>query len=407
MKCRHCYAELEHLFVDLGFAPPSNSYLEQADLSKAEMSLPLRVRVCHKCWLVQTEDYTQPETFFNESYAYFSSASKSWLEHAKLYAEQMIKKLNLSANSMVVELASNDGYLLKNFVAEQIPCLGIEPTHSTAVAARASGVPVLEEFFGQSLAKQLSAQSKQADLIAANNVYAHVPDINDFTRGIAQLLKPDGVVTIEFPHLMQLLKHTQFDTIYHEHYSYLSLYTVIKIFESCGLRIFDVQELSTHGGSLRIFGCHASSKWANQPVVQNLLLQEANEGMQTLDAYTCFQQRIDAIKDALVIFLIEQKRQGKKVVAYGAAAKGNTLLNYAGIRPDLLPVVFDAAQSKQGKFMPGSHIPILASHQLADSQPDCILVLPWNIAPEVMQQNHTLAQHGVKFITAIPHLRQL
>jgi SAM-dependent methyltransferase len=265
----------------------------------------------------------------------------------------------------------------------------------------------MEEFFDQALAQQLRMGGKQADLIVANNVYAHVPNINDFTRGIAQLLKPEGVVTIEFPHLMQLLKHTQFDTIYHEHFSYLSLFTVKKIFEVCGLRIFDVQQLSTHGGSLRIFGCLDSAKWATQQSVDDLLDQEAKEGMQSLTAYAGFQQRVNAIKDALVMFLIEQKRQGKKVVAYGAAAKGNTLLNYAGVRPDLLPVVFDAAESKQGKYMPGSHIPILAAHELANSQPDYVLVLPWNIASEVMQQNQTLARQGVKFITAIPQLRQL
>lgn len=404
MKCRHCHTELEHLFVDLGFAPPSNSYLSKCDLSKPEISLPLRVRVCHSCWLVQTEDYTQPETFFNEGYAYFSSASQSWLAHAKDYALQMQKRLNLSSQSLVVELASNDGYLLKNFVQAQIPCLGVEPTHSTAEAARALGILVMEEFFGQSLAHQLCKEGKQADLIAANNVYAHVPDINDFTQGIATLLKPQGVVTIEFPHLMQLLKHTQFDTIYHEHFSYLSLYTVNKIFELFGLRIFDVQELSTHGGSLRIFGCQASAKWEEQPSVDIVLEQEKRLGMQTLAAYHGFQQRVDAIKDALVTFLIEQKRENKKVVAYGAAAKGNTLLNYAGIRPDLLAVVFDAALSKQGKYMPGSHIPILPPSEFSGEGLDYVVILPWNIAHEVIQQNAAMRAHGVRFVLAVPEL---
>lgn len=395
------------MFVDLGFAPPSNAYVSAAALSKAEMTLPLRVRVCHVCWLVQTEDYAQADTFFNEDYAYFSSASQSWLAHASAYAQSMTSKLKLNAQSHVVELASNDGYLLKNFVAQAIPCLGIEPTESTANAARALGIPVLGEFFGQALAQRLAEQGKQADLIAANNVYAHVPDINDFTRGIHTLLKPQGVVTIEFPHLMQLLNHNQFDTIYHEHFSYLSLYTVQVIFAACGLRIFDVEQLPTHGGSLRVYGCHHNASWALTPAVKAVLSDEADRGMQSLSAYEGFQEKVNQVKNALVSFLIEQKRLGKKVVAYGAAAKGNTLLNYAGVRPDLLPLVCDAAQSKQGKFMPGSHIPILAPDQLKLSKPDIVLVLPWNIALEVKQQYKELVDQGVVFMAAIPQLRVL
>jgi hypothetical protein len=407
MKCRHCQTHLQHMFVDLGFAPPSNAYLSASALSQAEMTLPLRVRVCDACWLVQTEDYAQADTFFNEDYAYFSSASQTWLAHASAYAQAMTDKLKLNSQSHVVELASNDGYLLKNFVVKGIPCLGIEPTESTAHAARVLGIPVLSEFFGQLLSQRLVEQGKQADLIAANNVYAHVPDINDFTQGIKTLLKPQGVVTIEFPHLMQLLSHNQFDTIYHEHFSYLSLYTVQMIFASCGLRIFDVEQLPTHGGSLRVFGCHESASWPLANRVQNLLQEETDRGMQSLAAYAGFQDKVNHIKNALVSFLIEQKKLGKKVVAYGAAAKGNTLLNYAGVRPDLLPMVCDAAQSKQGKYMPGSHIPILAPDQLKLSQPDIVLVLPWNIAQEVKQQYRDMVDQGVVFMAAIPNLRVL
>ena len=382
MKCRHCQSELDHMFVDLGFAPPSNAYLQPEALSKPEMTLPLRVRVCHQCWLVQTEDYAQADTFFNDDYAYFSSASSSWLEHAAAYSEKIIKKLSLGSSHHVVELASNDGYLLKNFLSQGIPCLGIEPTQSTADAARKLGIPVVGEFFGEDLAVRLVKQGKSADLIAANNVYAHVPDINDFTKGIQSLLKPQGIVTIEFPHLMQLLKNSQFDTIYHEHFSYLSLHTVSRIFASCGLRVFDVEELPTHGGSLRIYGCHGLANWKNEPQVQAILAQEQLSSMQSLVGYAGFQAKVNRIKDDLLAFLIEQKKLGKKVVAYGAAAKGNTLLNYAGVRPDLLPIVFDAAPSKQGKLMPGSHIPIHAPDQLAEAQADYVLVLPWNIAEE-------------------------
>lgn len=407
MNCRHCQTHLQHMFVDLGFAPPSNAYLSASALSQAEMSLPLRVRVCHVCWLVQTEDYAQADTFFNEDYAYFSSASQTWLAHASAYAQAMTDKLKLSSQSHVVELASNDGYLLKNFVAKGIPCLGIEPTESTAHAARALGIPVLGEFFGQALAQRLVEQGKQADLIAANNVYAHVPDINDFTQGIKTLLKPQGVVTIEFPHLMQLLGHNQFDTIYHEHFSYLSLYTVQAIFASCGLRIFDVEQLPTHGGSLRVFGCHQNASWPLANAVQSHLQEETDRGMQSLAAYAGFQDKVNHIKNVLVSFLIEQKKLGKKVVAYGAAAKGNTLLNYAGVRPDLLSMVCDAAPSKQGKYMPGSHIPILAPDQLKLSQPDIVLVLPWNIAQEVKQQYKDMVDQGVVFMAAIPNLRVL
>ena len=301
-------------------------------------------------------------------------------------------------------MASNDGYLLKNFVAAGIPCLGIEPTASTAAAAGKLGIPVMREFFGEQLGKQLAAMGKQADLIAGNNVYAHVPDINDFTRGLKAALKPGGTITLEFPHLMRLLECTQFDTVYHEHFSYLSLYTVERIFKGAGLRVLDIEELPTHGGSLRIYGCHAEETRETAPAVSTLLAEEARRGMQTLATYQHFQAKADRVKDDLLVFLIEQKRAGKTVAAYGAAAKGNTLLNYAGVKPDLLPFVCDAAAAKQGKFMPGSHIPILAPAVLAERRPDYLVILPWNIAAEVKQQNAHLAELGTQFVTAVPQL---
>jgi len=315
--------------------------------------------------------------------------------------------LNLNSNSHVIEVAANDGYLLKNFVAAGIPCLGIEPTASTAAAAEALGIPVLREFFGKTLGKRLATEGKQADLIAGNNVYAHVPDINDFTLGLKAALKSNGTITLEFPHLLQLIKHTQFDTIYHEHFSYLSLYTVECIFKAAKLRIFDVEQIPTHGGSLRIFGCHADDSRANTPAVSAVLAAEAGSGMQNLDTYQSVQLRADQIKNDLLSFLIDKKRAGKKVAAYGAAAKGNTLLNYAGIKPDLLPFVCDAATAKQGKFMPGSHIPILPPSALASYRPDYMLILPWNIAAEVKQQNAALTAQGTKFVIAVPHLTTL
>jgi len=316
----------------------------------------------------------------------------------------MIQRFQLNPNSHVIEIASNDGYLLKNFVAAGVPCLGIEPTASTAAAAEKLGIPVLREFFGETLGKQLTTKHLQADLIAGNNVYAHVPDINDFTRGLKAALKPNGTITLEFPHLMRLIEHTQFDTVYHEHFSYLSLYTVERIFKSTGLRIWDVEELSTHGGSLRIYGCHDKDARANTEAVATLLAQEIERGLQTLDTYQNFQLRADKVKNDLLSFLIEQKRAGKKVAAYGAAAKGNTLLNYAGIKPDLLPFVCDAAQAKQGKYMPGSHVPILPPSTLVESAPDYVLILPWNIATEVKQQNVVLAAKWTQFVTVVPTL---
>jgi len=404
MKCRHCSAPLSHTFLDLGFAPPSNAYLTAEDLTRPEKYYPLKISVCDQCWLVQTEDYAAADELFSEHYAYFSSTSTGWIAHAASYAEKMTRQLQLTADSLVIEVACNDGYLLKNFVAAGIPCLGIEPTASTAAAAERLGIPVIREFFGERLGKQLAADGKQADLIAGNNVYAHVPDISDFTLGLKAALKPGGTITLEFPHLMRLLERTQFDTVYHEHFSYLSLYTVERIFKGAGLRVFDVEELPTHGGSLRIYGCHAADARPTSQVVGALMAEEAQRGLRSLAIYQDFQARADRVKDDLLFFLLEQKRAGKKVAAYGAAAKGNTLLNYAGIKPDLLPFICDAAAAKQGKFMPGSHIPIVPPAALANERPDFLLILPWNIAAELKQQNAKLAELGTKFVTAVPEL---
>ena len=407
MKCRHCGAPLTHTFLDLGFAPPSNAYLAQADLYKPEKYYPLKIKVCDQCWLVQTEDYAQAEELFSPEYAYFSSTSSGWLAHAKSYAKKMTHELGLNAQSLVIEVASNDGYLLKNFVAAGIPCLGIEPTDSTAEAAEQLGIPVLREFFGEALGQQLTAKGQQADLIAGNNVYAHVPDINDFTRGLKAALKPGGTITLEFPHLMRLIDQAQFDTVYHEHFSYLSLQTVSRIFAAAGLRIWNVEELASHGGSLRVYGCHQDDPRSTQVAVSSVSQAEIQHGLQDLSTYLKFQPRADKIKDNLLSFLIEQKRLGKKVVAYGAAAKGNTLLNYAGVKPDLVEFVCDAAQAKQGKFMPGSHIPILHPGEMLNRTFDFVLILPWNIVQEVVQQNASLKTKGVRFVTAVPELAVL
>jgi SAM-dependent methyltransferase len=404
MKCRHCQAELALPLVDLGSAPPSNAYLTQETLRVPEKYYPLRVLVCTQCWLAQTEDYAEAEELFSADYAYFSSTSSGWLAHASRYAEMIIQRLNLNSRSRVIEVASNDGYLLKNFVAAGIPCLGIEPTASTAAVAEALGIPVMREFFGERLGKQLAVGGKQADLIAGNNVYAHVPDINDFTRGLKAALKPRGTITLEFPHLMQLLEHTQFDTVYHEHFSYLSVYTVARICRSAGLHVWDVEQLPTHGGSVRIYAGHAEESRSVTPAVSALLAEEARHGMQTPVPYESFQTQANRIKDELLGFLLEQKRLGKRVAAYGAAAKGNTLLNYAGVKPDLLPFVCDAAVAKQGRFMPGSHIPIFAPDTLFQQPPDYVMILPWNIAKEVREQNSRLAALGTKFVTAVPKL---
>ena len=407
MNCRHCDSSLEHTFLDLGFAPPSNAYLDASDLKRPELYFPLKIKVCNHCWLVQTEDYASADSLFTAEYAYFSSTSQSWLQHAERYAETMISELRLSNESFVIEIASNDGYLLKNFVSAGIPCLGIEPTHSTADAAEKLGVPVLREFFGEVLGKQLAQKGQQADLIVGNNVYAHVPDINDFTKGLKAALKPSGTITLEFPHLMRLIEQTQFDTVYHEHFSDLSLTVVQRIFYSAGLRVWHVEELPTHGGSLRVFGCHQSDSRGTEPSVDDLIHRELTFGLCDLEIYLKFQLATDQVKNCLLSFLIEQKANRKRVVGYGAAAKGNTLLNYAGVKSDLLPVIFDAATAKQGKFMPGSHIPILSPEHLSAETPDYVLILPWNIADEVVDQNTSIRLWGGHFVTAVPRLELL
>lgn len=404
MNCRHCGSPVRHTFIDLGSAPFSNAYLTAEDLNRPEFYYPLKVLVCDQCWLVQIEGHARAEELFNPDYAYFSSTSCSWLSHARSYAEQIIRQLGLNRNSLVIEVASNDGYLLKNFVAAAIPCLGIEPTAGTAAAAEKLGIPVLREFFCEELGKRLAIQGQQADLIIGNNVYAHVPDINDFTAGLKAALKPGGTITLEFPHLMRLIEQVQFDTIYHEHYSYLSLFSVERLFLAAGLRVYAVEELPTHGGSLRVYGCHADDPRRREEFVQALLDEEGRQGLRCLSTYLGFQAKADGLKDSLVTFLLEQKRRGKKVAAYGAAAKGNTVLNYAGIKPDLLSYVCDAASSKQGKFLPGSHIPILPPEVLRKRRPDVVLILPWNIADEIARQHAYVRDWGAVFAVGVPEL---
>lgn len=405
MNCRHCNASLTQPFLDLGFAPPSNAYLQLADLSYSEKYFPLKVMVCTDCWLVQTEDYTTADELFNSDYAYFSSTSSSWLAHSASYVEKLTKKLRLNKDSFVIEVACNDGYLLKNFVSSGIPCLGIEPTASTALVAEKIGVPVLREFFNHSLGKRLEAEGRQADLIIGNNVYAHVPDINNFTMGLKAALKPGGIITLEFPHLMNLIANNQFDTVYHEHFSYLSLHAVESIFRAVGLSIWNVEKLSTHGGSLRVYACHSDDKRARTQAVGDLLSEENQRGLKSIKTYKDFQVQANKVKDDLLSFLIEKKSLGQKVVGYGAAAKGNTLLNYAGVKSDLLPFIFDASSAKQGKYMPGSHIPILPVTELSKQTFDYILILPWNIATEIHNNLENLVAQHTKFVTAIPNLK--
>lgn len=406
MKCRHCAAELSLPLVDLGSAPPSNAYLTAATLNAPEKWFPLKVLVCGECWLAQTEDTAGAEDLFDADYAYFSSFSSTWLHHAERYVADMQGRFNLDETSHVVEVAANDGYLLQYVKARGIPCLGIEPTASTAAAARAKGIRIVESFFGVRLARELAAQGKQADLTAANNVLAHVPDINDFVAGFAALLKPQGVATFEFPHLLRLMAENQFDTIYHEHFSYLSLTAVSGIFAHDGLTVFDVEELPTHGGSLRVFAQRADSgAHAISPRVAELRAREDAAGMTTPDYYAGFQACADQIKNTFLAFLVDAKNSGKKVAAYGAAAKGNTLLNYAGVRPDLLPYVVDRNPAKQGKYLPGSRIPIVDEPRLREERPDYVVILPWNLRDEVMAQLDYIREWGGQFVTAVPVLR--
>jgi predicted TPR repeat methyltransferase len=408
MKCRHCCSELTLPFADLGTAPPSNAYLRKDQLLMPEKWFPLRVFTCTECWLVQTEDYAQHAELFDAEYAYFSSFSQSWLQHAEAYVKRMVERFSLSDSSHVVEVAANDGYLLQYVKARSIPCLGIEPTASTAAAARDKGIEVIEEFFGIESAAQLVRQGKAADLTVANNVLAHVPDINDFLAGFALLLKPQGVATFEFPHLMQLVMHGQFDTIYHEHFSYLSLTAVRRVLEKNGLSIFDVEELQTHGGSLRLYAQrtdHGDKEVCSS--VSALLERERELGMASPSYYRNFQQRAETIKNEFVSFLIDAKRKGKSVAGYGAAAKGNTLMNYAGIRSDLLSFVADRNPAKQNKFMPGSRIPILDEHHIRTERPDYVVLLPWNLAPELKKQLSYVNEWGGKLVTAMPEMRFL
>jgi SAM-dependent methyltransferase len=408
MKCRHCGSELKLPLVDLGSAPPSNAFLTEQTLHAPEKWFPLRVLVCEHCWLVQTEDFAQANELFDADYAYFSGFSSSWLAHSERYVADMVARFNLTANSHVVEIAANDGYLLQYVKARNIPCTGVEPTASTAAAARAKGIPIVEDFFGTRLAKQLVDQGKQADLTVANNVLAHVPDINDFVAGFAKVLKPQGVSTFEFPHLLKLIAENQFDTIYHEHFSYLSLTAVNRIFSENDLTVFDVEEHPTHGGSLRVFAQRSDT--GQQPRstrVDESLQREAQAGMLSADYYTGFQTKTDQVKNDFLAFLLEAKRQGKAVAAYGAAAKGNTLMNYAGIRSDLISFVVDRNPAKQGKAMPGSRISIVDEPRFQQERPDYVVILPWNLKAEVMKQLNYIRNWGGKFVTAVPNLEVL
>ena len=408
MNCRHCQTPLSLPLVDLGSAPPSNAYLTEATLKTPEKHFPLRVLVCKSCWLVQTEDFAQAHELFDAEYAYFSGFSASWLAHSERYVEEMTRRFALHAESHVVEVAANDGYLLQYVKARGIPCTGIEPTASTAAAARAKGLEIVGEFFGATLAEALVARGRQADLTTANNVLAHVPDINDFVSGFARILKPDGVSTFEFPHLLNLIELNQFDTIYHEHFSYLSLTAVVKVFATNGLTVFDVQELPTHGGSLRVFAQRADTgRRPASPAVAEMLARETAVGMSRGDYYTGFQLKTNRIKDDFLGFLLDAKRHGKSVAAYGAAAKGNTLMNYAGIRPDFVSFVVDKNPAKQGKFMPGSRIPIAGEARLRQAKPDYIVILPWNLKDEILNQLSYAGEWGCKAVVAVPELSVL
>jgi 2-polyprenyl-3-methyl-5-hydroxy-6-metoxy-1,4-benzoquinol methylase len=405
MKCRHCAAELRLLLVDLGEAPPSNAYLTKEALRVPEKRLPLRVLVCEQCWLVQTEDFAAASELFDAEYAYFSSFSPSWLAHCERHVAEATARFALGEKSHVVEVAANDGYLLQYVKARGIPCTGIEPTASTARAARDKGIPVVERFFGVDLARELAREGRQADLMIANNVLAHVPDINDFVSGFTELLKPQGVAAFEFPHLMKLVAGDQFDTIYHEHYSYLSLIAVERIFRANGLAIFDVHQLDTHGGSLRVLAQRSAT--GRQPVdasVGALLEAEKAAGMTSAAYYRGFQLRVDKIRDDFRRFLDHAKTQGKTVAGYGAAAKGNTLMNYAGTDSRHVAFVVDRNPAKQGKFLPGSHIPIAGEEMLRESRPAYVLILPWNLTSEIMQQLAYVKEWNASFVTAVPKL---
>tara|TARA_R110002012_G_scaffold35788_3_gene101768 strand:+ start:34276 stop:35508 length:1233 start_codon:yes stop_codon:yes gene_type:complete len=406
MQCRHCGSTEFIPFLDLGEAPPSNSYLDADDLARPEKRYPLVIRTCTECWLTQTEDFADREEFFSGDYAYFSSFSKTWLDHARAYVETMRERFDLGPDSLVAEVAANDGYLLQYVRELGIPCYGIEPTRSTAEAARARGIEIVEEFFGQELGSRLAAEGRQADLIAANNVLAHVPDINDFVHGFAELLKPSGVATFEFPHLYEMVRGNQFDTAYHEHYSYLSLLAVTRIFSANGLTVFDVETTPHHGGSLRVFACR-SDHAAHQvtPNVGAMLETEREAGMNAQPFYAGFQVAAEAARDGFRAFLTDARKAGLTVAAYGAAAKGNTLLNFAGADAGEIAFVVDRNPAKQGRYMPGSRIPIVGEDRLLSDQPDRVVILPWNIETEIRSQLAYISDWGGQFVTAIPTLR--
>lgn len=403
MNCRFDGLPIEDKFLDLGTCPPSNSLLRESQLNEPEMNYPLQLYVSDRTWLVQVEEFKRASEIFNEDYAYFSSFSSSWLAHSKAYVEMIIPKLGLSNSSQVIEVASNDGYLLQYFEQRGIPCLGIEPTRNTARVSQEKGIPTLIEFFTKELAEKLVSEGKSADLILGNNVFAHVPDINNFLSGLKMILKPSGTITLEFPHLMELIENNQFDTIYHEHFFYFSLNAVCSIFKKHGLKVYDVESLPTHGGSLRVYGTHVENdQLMRSESVIELLQKEETAGMLTLDYYEGFSVRVNKIKYDLLQFLISKKNEGASVVAYGAAAKGSTLLNFCGIRSDLIQFAADLSPHKQGKFMPWSRIPIVDPGLLEELKPDYILILPWNIKEEIMEQLSYVKSWGAKFVTAIP-----
>jgi 2-polyprenyl-3-methyl-5-hydroxy-6-metoxy-1,4-benzoquinol methylase len=404
-NCRFCGAKLQHTFVDLGMSPPCESYRKLEQLNEMEPFYPLHVYVCENCFLVQLQEYISPENIFSD-YAYFSSYSDSWLQHAKNYTEMALKRFHLNKQSQVVEIASNDGYLLQYFVAHGIPVLGIEPAANIAEVAMQKGIPTIVKFFGEETAKEQIAKAKQADLLIGNNVLAHVPNLNDFVKGMKILLKPQGVITMEFPHLMRLMEENQFDTIYHEHFSYFSFITVAQVFNAHGLTIFDVEELPTHGGSLRIFACHTEddSKLISQQV-RELKAKEEAAGFTRLNHYFSFGEQVKETKRKLLSFLIEAKQNGKSIVGYGAPGKGNTLLNYCGIRTDFLDYTVDRSPYKQGQFLPGTHIPIFHPAKLQETQPDYVLILPWNLKEEIMKQMADILDWGGQFVVPIPEVK--
>lgn len=399
--CRFCAAPLRHTMVDLGAMPPANYYLRDADLCRAEPFYPLHAFVCARCLLVQIEEVQSPQQLFGD-YAYFSSYSDSWLRHAEHYVSQMMARFSFGAASQVVEIASNDGYLLQYFAARGVPVLGVEPAANVAKVAAAKGIPTLVRFFGVEAAQALAAEGRRADLLIGNNVLAHVPDINDFVAGLKIALKPDGILTMEFPHLLKLMTFNQFDTIYHEHFSYFSLLAVERIFAHHGIRLFDVEELPTHGGSLRIYGCHEQAAHNTEPSIAELKARERAAGFEQIESYTRFSEQVKRTKRELLAFLIAAKDAGKAIVGYGAPAKGNTLLNYCGVRGDFLDYTVDSSPHKQGLYLPGTHIPILAPERIFETKPDYVLILPWNIKDEIVEKMSGIRAWGGRFVLPIP-----